>query len=376
MPWTRQITTIYVDRQVEGFAQTAQVIESLPHALVEKVDGPSAIHSKIRHEADSAGAGKKILYLCQNKGRFLRPCPGTSHYSCCGYTIAHIGTYCPMDCAYCVLQAYFHPPILSFFVNHDELFTQLDEFFCQKPKDMRRVGTGEFTDSLVWDSVSDLSARLVERFASQNHAVLELKTKTAFVDRILGLSHNRKTIVAFSVNTPKVIKEQERSTASLAARLAAAKKCQENGYPLAFHFDPLVIYPGCEAEYVKVVEQIFDAVSPKNTVWISLGAFRCMPDLLAIIRQRFPASKLPYGELIPGLDGKMRYFKPLRIALFEVLIKAIKDIAPGVTAYFCMEDEPAWKKCFGFSPSQKGGIAAMLDEAAQRVCGIEGNGNR
>jgi hypothetical protein len=42
-----------------------------------------------------------------------------------------------------------------------------------------------------------------------------------------------------------------------------------------------------------------------------------MPTLKPIIARRFPASKIVYGEFITGLDNKMRYFKPLRIALYR-----------------------------------------------------------
>jgi hypothetical protein len=50
-----------------------------------------------------------------------------------------------------------------------------------------------------------------------------------------------------------------------------------------------------------------------------------------------------YGEFIPGLDGKMRYFKPLRIELYQKVVAAIKSLAPNVIIYFCMEDDEVGK---------------------------------
>jgi spore photoproduct lyase len=232
------------------------------------------------------------------------------------------------------------------------------------------VGTGEFTDSLIWERWTDLSALLVPRFAGQSTAVLELKTKTAAVEPLKPLAHNRKTIVAWSVNTPRVIAAQERRTASLAARLKAARACERQGYPLAFHFDPMVVYPGCETEYGAVVESLFASVAAENIVWISLGSFRFPPALKPVIGERFPSSNIIYGEFIPGLDGKMRYFKPLRIKLYRATIDLIRKIAPSVTLYFCMEDDEVWQKALGFAPDQAGGLPAMLDRAAVRVCGL------
>jgi spore photoproduct lyase len=100
----------------------------------------------------------------------------------------------------------------------------------------------------------------------------------------------------------------------------------------------MVIYEGCENDYRKVVRNLFEHIRPENIVWISLGTFRFMPSLKPMVARRFPDSKIVYGEFITGLDNKMRYFKPLRIALYRQMVDWIRDKAPDVTVYFCMED--------------------------------------
>ena len=236
---------------------------------------------------------------------------------------------------------------------------------------IRRLGTGDFTDSLIWEMWTDLSKRLVPAFAAQNSAVLELKTKTTAIDRLEQLSHNRKTIMAWSVNTSRIISGEERQTASLSARLKAAAKCESWGYPLAFHFDPIVIYDGCEADYERVVEQIFTYVSPDSIVWISLGTFRFMPALKPLIQKRFPESDIIYGEFITGLDGKMRYFKPLRIEIYQKVIACIRAHAPRTFIYFCMEDDEVWQNTLGYVASERGGLSKLLDEQAIKHCNLK-----
>lgn len=312
---------------------------------------------------------KETLYITKNRGSFIKECPGTSYYTCCGYKILHIGTFCSMDCSYCILQSYFHPPVLQFFVNHEDLIKEIDILF--KKKAISRVGTGEFTDSMIWERGTDLSTVLVPEFSKQSSAVLELKTKTTNIDLLKGLHHNRKTIVSWSLNTERIIEEQERRTSSLTARLKAAAECESWGYPVAFHFDPVILYNGCEEEYKKVIQSIFSYVSPDNIVWISIGTFRFIPALKSIVRKRFPDSKIPYGEFITGLDGKMRYFKPLRIDIYKKMVAWIKETAPDVLVYFCMEDDEVWEKAAGFVPKDRGGLAAMLDESAIRHCGLK-----
>ena len=344
-------------------------ITSRINAPVEVVHDPTTLYHSISGATDPVQKGKQVLYLTRNNGAFLKDCPGTRDYLCCGYKILHVGTFCSMDCSYCILQAYFHPPVLQFFVNHHDLFRELEDIFTGNR--ICRVGTGEFTDSLLWEAWTDLSRLLVPRFAEQHRAVLELKTKTTAIHALKGLHHNRKTVVSWSLNTGRVIGREERYTASLGARLQAAAKCQSWDFPLGFHFDPLIIYPGCEQDYRQVIEQIFLHVSANNIVWISLGTLRFMPDLKTIIQHRFPDSKIVYGEFIRGLDGKMRYFKPLRIALYRKMVTWIKEFAPDVRIYFCMEDDEVWQKSLGFIPGDKGGLSRMLDESAIELCGLK-----
>jgi len=344
-------------------------IKSRFKAPVEIVDTNEQVYAYLARADDPIQKGKEILVLSPNLGRFLKKCPGTQFYNCCGYQILHMGSFCTMDCSYCILQSYFHPPVCQFFVNHADMLTELD--YATSIPGIKRVGTGEFTDSLIWENWTDLTPRLVTWFAGQTRLVLELKTKTVSIDSLQDLNHQRKTIVAWSLNTPAIIGKEERGTASLDARLRAAQVCESWGYPVAFHFDPIIIYDGCEQDYEAVIQQIFRQVSPENIVWISLGSFRFMPQLKSIIQRRFQDSVIPYGEFIPGLDNKMRYFKPLRIKIYQHMLDVIRQYAPQLTVYFCMEDDEVWKRVMGFIPSDKGGLSLMLDESAVRHCGLK-----
>ncbi len=362
------IQKIFIDRQIVSHPNTQKMLRHF-NVPTETVDSVNRVHDDVRHSPDPMSRGKQILFITVNRGRFIRSCPGTRSYTCCGYQILHIGTYCTMDCAYCILQSYFHPPVLQFFINHEDMTAELDDFF--QIKTISRIGTGEFTDSLIWEPWTSLSRTLIPRFASQSSAVLELKTKTTAIETLLDLDHRKKTILAWSLNTPRIIRSEERGTASLSARLRAAASGQSRGYPLAFHFDPLVIYDGCESEYDQVIDTLFTYVHPESITWISLGTFRFMPSLKKIIERRFCDSKIIYGEFITGLDGKMRYFKPLRIRLYRRLINAIRKYAPDVLIYFCMEDSEVWQKTLGFVPADNGGLSDMLDRRVVDICGLD-----
>lgn len=362
------IAKLFIDRQVAGHPLT-QSIQARLNVPVVTVQSAREVHEAVASTPDPVQSGKEILFLTRNRGAFFKHCPGTRHYTCCDYRILHIGSFCSMDCTYCILQAYFHPPILEYFVNYEDLMAELDKVLARKS--VYRIGTGEFTDSLIWTLWTDVVKGLVNRFAMQEHAVLELKTKTTAIEQLRNLNHNRKTIAAWSLNTPRIIRSEERGTARLSARLEAAASCERWGYPLAFHFDPLIIYDGCEQAYHQVIESLFSHVSAQNIAWISLGTLRFPPAVKPLIQTRFPDSKIVYAEFIKGIDGKMRYFKPLRINLYRKIITCIRDHAPDVVVYLCMEDDEVWHKALGYSPDSIGGLPHMLDMSAAKHCHLK-----
>ena len=363
-----KIDKLFIDPAVRGMEETETLRGNLelPGEVVEQEND---IFDYLAGFADPVLQGKKTLYITRNPGALIKDCPGTSHYTCCDYTILHAGTFCTMDCSYCILQAYFNPPLLRYFVEKDRIRQEIET--VSKGDRICRMGTGEFTDSLIWEPVSDLPVFLVKEFAGQNRAVLELKTKTVNIESLRALDHNRKTIVSWSLNTPGVIRSEERGTASLSARLKAARRCVSWGYPVSFHFDPVVIDPGCEGEYTEVIDQIFEYVNPEHIVWISIGSFRYMPALKPVIQKRFPNSKICYGEFIQGLDNKMRYFKPLRIQVYKAMTDRIRFHSRDVRVYFCMEDEKVWNETLGFFPKKEGELGHLLDRSAAEHCGLD-----
>lgn len=363
-----KISKLFIDESAIDFPAAKSILSRL-NMQYEIVSNPDRVYDFITASEHSIRQAKETLFITKNKGAFIRECPGTSCYTCCGYKILHVGTFCSMDCSYCILQSYFHPPVLQFFVNHEDMIKEINILF--EKENISRIGTGEFTDSMIWEKLTDLSGMLVTQFSKQNRAVLELKTKTTNVKLLKELCHNRKTIVSWSLNTEKVIREEERRTSSLGARLEAAALCESWGYPVSFHFDPVIIYDGCEEEYKEVIRKFFSYVSSDNIVWISIGTFRFISPLKNIIKDRFSGSKIAYGEFITGLDGKMRYFKPLRIGIYKKMVEWIKEIAPEVLVYFCMEDDEVWEKSTGFIPEKYGGLPAMLDRSAALHCGLQ-----
>ena len=58
-----------------------------------------------------------------------------------------------------------------------------------------------------------------------------------------------------------------------------------------------------------------------------------------------------YAELVPGADGKMRYFKPLRTEMYVKMFAWIRRYTADTGLYLCMESQEIWHKVFGHAPA-------------------------
>ncbi len=331
---------------------------------------PAASFEIVDRVRDVSARSPDLLEVVDFHGRFLKSCPGTRHYNCCGYRILNLGTQCSINCTYCILQVYLNQPNLRLFGNLDGMFRELSDFFDQNRGCLHRIGTGEFTDSLLLDPFTGITRSIVPFFASTPNGVLELKTKTDSVGNLIGLDHGGHTIVAWSLNPEEVQRREEPLSATISERLEAARACSGEGYFLAFHFDPIIDYPRWKSGYAQTLDRLFDTVDPARIVWISLGALRFMPELKTIVKARHPASRIVYGEFIRGLDGKMRYFRDIRAEFYSFIVERIRKVDPGLCVYLCMESDDVWLDSFGFSPGRRGGLSGMLDRAVEQRMGI------
>jgi len=352
---------ILIEESVVDEPMTERVMAKLPGIPYEKIPSTDDLITEYKQNAAGAASGftaaKTFLLLAEQKGNFLKKCPGQqsrgqSRNVCCDYHVINAVSNCHMECSYCYLQGYLNFPYMIVYANTARLLRELESAFNAEPETLFRTGTGELADSLALDWITGYSEILVNFFSSQKNAVLELKTKSDCIENLHGLEHNGRTAIAWSVNPPGIVASEELYSATLEERLAAAARGVDSGYPVGCHFDPIVDFPGWQGEYEKVVERIFNSVPANRVAWISLGTLRTTPELYENMRKRFPMSPLPLGELLPSVDGKLRYFKAIRWEMYRNLIDWIEKYGGKVPVYLCMERPDLWKKVFNQEPPE------------------------
>lgn len=330
----------------KSWAETPIVQRALslfPEVSVSYFEGLKALYQE---EAKNwKGMEKKRLIFSGEDYDFIEPCPCTKCALNCNYHVIKLGMGCPFDCSYCFLQEYQNLKGVILPTNPERFLEALAVNLEKNPDRILRIGTGEYTDSLALDHITEYSKILVPFFKDKK-VIFELKTKSDNIENLLNLDHGGKTVISWSLSPTKVAEAEDWDTASVEKRLIAAQKCQEAGYPIGFHFDPMIEYDGWEQGYQELIDQVYSMLKPPLK-WLSLGSLRFAPHLKTVAEERHPQSKLYLGELfVDEQDRKMRYPEERRAELYKIVLDQIRKHDPTVPTYLCMESKKVWDQVF------------------------------
>jgi spore photoproduct lyase len=351
---------IFIQKESLDFPLTKKILKRTSHIPSEIIDYTQDLIADFAAKSDPLLSGKKTLLITQQRGVFVKPCPCTPGYVGCNYFIINTDLNCPLDCTYCILQNYLDNSLITVHVNTEYLWRQMDLFLSRHRHHIIRIGTGELGDSLVLDHITDRSKEMLGYFKDKKNVLFELKTKTTNISNVLQTPPSENIVIAWSLNSEKIAQDEEKGAPSVAERLDAAFSVMKRGYRVAFHFDPIIRYPGWEEDYAQVVDQMLIKIETQKIAWISLGSLRFPPPLKDVILKRFPQSRILYEELIRGKDGKFRYFKPLRIQLYTEFVKFLGKRGKDIPVYLCMENGEIWKKILKKEPKGKEDVQAYL----------------
>ncbi len=360
------VRKIFVHESTKNDRVTKQILIHYPDCEVEIINEEDV--SKIHRLENS----KQILLLTHSKGGVVKGCPGTTKdYLCCKYQIINQTINCPLNCTYCILQFYLNQPATVIYTDFDKIFSELEKKLSRQQKRFIRIGTGELGDSLALYGSRLFAKQAIEFFSTFPDALFEIKSKVTKIDDLLPITHNRHTVFSWSLNPAEIISAEEMNTASLEQRLQSAKKAEIAGFLLGFHFDPIIIHKNWKKLYSNLIDILFSTINPKNIAWISLGSLRFPSEMKAKIISRYPQTKIVYEEMIRGLDGKMRYARPLRVPIYKFIYQKLTTIDNHPFIYFCMENSTVWKEVMGFSPGNNAHLDWMFaDSIYKRINGI------
>lgn len=244
------------------------------------------------------------------------------------YILAHANG-CSYACDYCYLRLTLrHYPEPTVFSNTARLFQELRDWLLTR-EEPSVLNTGELSDSLAWDPVTNLSANLVPLFSVQNQHKLLFLTKSTAVDNLLDQEPSPQVIASFSVNASEVSSRYERGAPPPEKRLEAAAKLKAAGWPVRVRLDPLLPVPDWKDCYERIIEKI-NQLAPQV---VTLGSLRFFHNLLAHAPK--DTDVFSFGKDHGDPDGRLRLALDTRLEMYRFCLDRLAGLRVGL----CKETE-------------------------------------
>ncbi len=279
----------------------------------------------------------------------FKTCPAASSaWLCCGLKTINLVENCSLGCSYCALKDFYPENIVTIANNIESRLAQIQ----LNPSRNYRITTGEYSDSLLWGNQNGLLEKLC--FFAQQHpnAIIELKTKSVNITWLLQHREQvpKNLMVAWSLNTNTIMQNEEAATPPLEQRLQAARKCADVGIKIGFHFHPLIHYQGFAAEYETLGKTISQNFQPQEILFISFGCLSFTKSQFQTIHHQVRNTQLFRNEFVDIGDGKLGYAEPIRVKLYQAIMKGLETTLTTIPHYLCMEPLSTWEQVLPHNP--------------------------
>ncbi|NQU43623.1 hypothetical protein HQ520_10075 [bacterium] len=250
---------------------------------------------------------------------------------------------CHFRCAYCNLGN-----IANVYVNLEDWVDHIREGLrnLKNSPSQRLFQWDNGTDNVCWEPEYGGTKLLVDLFAHEPNKYLELYVgKSDNVDFLLNYDHRGHTTCCWSLSTETQAREMEKRTASMEARIASARKCQEAGYPVRIRFSPMAPTTGWEKEMRHMIQRMFEEITPEVLTIEPLrfsnyeGLRRDYPE--GLIDPDFMEGMRTIPADAPDWD-KREFPDHLRIRMYRVVLDEVARISPKTPVGLCREKRRVW----------------------------------
>jgi len=243
---------------------------------------------------------------------------------------------CNFDCAWCYLNGTlrFRPMKKKPYLKDKEKIIKHIKTFIQQTELPSLLNSGELSDSLLFEGTKNSISFIINLFKGQDKHKLLILTKSNKIDGILNSNSQDVLIASFSINAFKVSERWEKDAPSSKDRILAAKKLNDNGYPVRVRIDPIIPIKDWEVQYKELVDYLFDNLTPEI---ITMGSLRGLQSTINNSKDR---SWIKYLDDRSNWGKKVSFEK--RIKMYKTIIKYLDTEYNYRDIGLCKETKKMW----------------------------------
>jgi spore photoproduct lyase len=298
-------STLYIETAILTHPRVVAIRQRFPAAQVVECErygevfNPKAQNFRLQKQ-------RPALILAKKHQRFALPAPqgyniGTPH----NYYFSHL-LNCLYDCRYCFLQGMYQSANYVLFINYEDYQQHITEICTIHADETVHFFSGYDCDSLALEPITEFAAHFLPFFAALPNAWLELRTKSTQIRSLLNYQAFPRCIVAFSLSPDAIAHKVEAKAPTLARRLQALVKLQQQGWLIGLRFDPLIYQSDYQQQYQQLFAQVFAQIDLSRLHSVSLGVFRLPQAYFKKIHKLYPEEKL-FASPLTQQHGMVSY---------------------------------------------------------------------
>ena len=249
-------TYIYYEEKVKDYELGKQLLEKykdVPKKIIDNHNNIEELRTKQNSEFPKL---KQLLIIGTRKTHKY-----IENHKVSDYLVPYTSSGCTAMCLYCYLVCNYNKcSYLRLFVNREEMLDKIIKTANKSEKDLT-FEIGSNSDLVLENTITGNLEWTIEEFGKNNKGFITFPTKFAFVDPLLKLNHNNRTIIRMSVNPQEIISKVEFGTSKLNDRIEATNKLKKAGYKLGILIAPVIMVDGWKDLYKNLIEELEQKLS-------------------------------------------------------------------------------------------------------------------
>lgn len=307
---------IYVEKKILDNKNTLEILSKFRDAKIIEIDNYKEVFSSNNQDFHLQKLRQNLI-LASNKPNMIyegavvcEDFENDNFY----YTSSIIN--CIYDCEYCYLQGVYSSGNIVIFVDIEKVFEEVEELY-NKLKSLYLCVSYD-TDLLAIENICSFSEKWYHFIKDKKDLKIELRTKSANIDKFLNLDVLDNFIIAFTLSPKDIALKNEKYTASFKNRVKAIKELQNKGWKVRICIDPLIYTDDFEKNYSEMIEYLFSEIDKNKVIDVSIGVFRTSKEYLKKMRNQNKKSEILYYPF-ECIDGVYTYSDKLKSYMIDFI---------------------------------------------------------
>ena len=318
--WNDFFSHIYIEKNAYKYDTTKKILQKLNNKIVIDINHYKDVFSPKQNFLIQKNSPKLILAV-KSGIFFYNGSPMCINYGYDDFIYTTQIMNCPYFCDYCYLQGLFPSANIVIFVNIEDTFEALINYYKYKNP---FLCISYDTDLLALEDITGF-VRKWAGFARENENIsIELRTKSSKFDLIKDIEPLQNLVIAWSLLPDLIISEHEKNTPCLSDRLTNIKNAINKGWKIRLCFDPLLYVKNYDIIYKDFFNIVFHNL-PFNKIFdICVGPFRMTRGLIKKIEKEQHSSLFAYPFV--NINGLYTYTKEHINELYNIVASCLPDI--------------------------------------------------